>query len=76
MKLTLFILTALLLSPLAALHAADVPAFKSRLLIGAGNSTKASRSWTSRSKHFDFGNADMDGVHAAAPTAAVLSRLP
>ena len=75
MKLTLFILTALMLSPLAALHAAEVPAFKSRLLIGAGEFDEGIRIMDESLKHFDFGNAGMDGVHAAAPSAAILARL-
>ena len=45
------------------------------ILIGAGEFDEGIKIMDESLKHFDFGNAGMDGVHAAAPSAAILSRL-
>ncbi|MEO6740770.1 MAG: hypothetical protein ABIP20_10990 [Chthoniobacteraceae bacterium] len=45
------------------------------ILIGAGNFDEGIKIMDASLKHFDFGNAGMDGVHAAAPSAAILSSL-
>ena len=45
------------------------------ILMGAGEFGEGIKIMDASLKHFDFGNAGMDGVHAAAPSAAILSQL-
>ena len=45
------------------------------ILMGAGEFSEGIKIMDASLKHFDFGNAGMDGVHAAAPSAAILSQL-
>ena len=45
------------------------------ILIGAGEFGEGIKIMDASLKHFDYGNAGMDGVHAAAPSAAILSLL-
>ena len=45
------------------------------ILMGAGELGEGIKIMDASLKHFDFGNAGMDGVHAAAPSAAILTLL-
>jgi hypothetical protein len=45
------------------------------ILIGGGNLDEGIKIMDASLKHFAYGNAGVDGVHAAAPSAAILSLL-
>lgn len=46
------------------------------ILIGAGNFDEGIKIMDAALQHFPFGDVGMEGVHAAAPSAAMLVRLP
>jgi hypothetical protein len=45
------------------------------ILMGAGHIEEGIKIMDASLAHFPYGNAGMDGVHAAAPSAAILARL-